>query len=174
MPRAPEFAQYEYTSSVPRALADDLRRQGLFRDVQYVGDAAAGDARYVLDGTLQATPLEAKITSYFLGAPGVLLWILPIPIGRITGAIDVSLTLTDTSSGNVVWSETVAADVSRLVFFYTSDVILYGTTPMSYQMPVPPSDAKVDRRSIFAWNFEALRRGMDQAKPRLASALGEH
>jgi hypothetical protein len=171
MPRAPEFGQYEYSASVARALADDLREQGLFRDVQYVGDTPDINARYVLDGVVLASPLDIRITSFFLGAPGVLLWILPIPIGKVSGAVNVSLTLTDTTSADVVWHDTLSADVSRLVYFYTSDVILYGTSVMSYQMPRPPSDARVDRRSIFAWNFEALRRAMDQARPRLTAAL---
>lgn len=34
-----------------------------------------------------------------------------------------------------------------------------------------PSDAQVDRDSIFAWNFEALRRGMQEAKTDLARTL---
>jgi hypothetical protein len=169
---APDFEQYAYPESFARAIADDLRALGLFREVNYTGEAppAAGE-RYVLDGVLRATPLKLTVTSYCLGAPGVLLWLLPIPAGKATGSVTLDLTLTDTEQDAVVWQRTAKGEVSRLLTTYTSRSILYGTTMFSYQMVLPPSDVQVDRISVFAWHFEALRRAMDDVRRELVAAV---
>jgi len=41
----------------------------------------------------------------------------------------------------------------------------------SFNLLPPPSDAKVDRHSLFSWHFEALRRAMLEARSDLAAAL---
>lgn len=171
MPPAPDFYQYAYPDSIARAIADDIRQQGLFREVTYIDDLPLGGERYVLDGVLQASPLQMTATSYCLGPPGVLLWLLALPVGKASAAINVSLTLTDTTNGAVVWQSDLHADISRIVTLYTSEGIIYGTTWFSYQMVFPPLDVRVDRRSLFAWHFESLRRAMQKAIPELAAAL---
>jgi hypothetical protein len=53
-----------------------------------------------------------------------------------------------------------------------SSAMIYGRGgAFSFNLLPPPSDAKVDRHSLFSWHFEALRRGMLEARPDLAAAL---
>jgi hypothetical protein len=170
--RAPAHETYSYPQSMARAIATDLEAHGLFRTVSYVGDTAASDAfDYVLSGTLRATPIAQHITSYLLGMPGVLLWLLPLPVVKSEAAVVLDLTLTETRTQRVVWEETIESDLSRIDMLYTSQGLIYGGGVFSYSMIPPPADAQVDRDSIFAWHFEALRRGMEKARPSLAAVL---
>jgi hypothetical protein len=171
---APPFEDYAYPESIPRAIAEDLRAHGVFREVRYAGDTVSPGERYVLDGILRATPSRATFTSYGLGMPGVLLWLLPLPLAKATGAVTMDLTLTDQTTDTIVWTRTLEGSVSRIVTLYNSQAVLYGTTMYSYQMVLPPSDVRTDRRSLFAWHFEALRRAMDEARPDLLAALARH
>jgi hypothetical protein len=53
-----------------------------------------------------------------------------------------------------------------------SSAMIYGRGgAFSFNLLPPPSDAKVDRHSLFSWHFEALRRGMVDARSDLAGAL---
>jgi hypothetical protein len=168
---APQFSQYAYPGSIARAIATDLAAQGLFQEVRYVGNESTAGYQYVLSGTLRETPLAQYATSFCLGAPGVLLWLLPIPMTKTAGSITVDLTLTDTATQAVIWRQTLRNEVSRIDMMYTSEGVVYGGGIFSYSMILPPSDAQVDRQSLFAWHFEALRRAMNDAKPSLAQAL---
>jgi hypothetical protein len=106
-----------------------------------------------------------------MGAVGVLFWILPIPTGKVSGAVDVSLSLRDTASDAILWQRELHGAVSRLTTFYTSSGVSYGASGSSYQMVLPPADARVDRHSLFAWHFEAVRRAMAEAAPDLVAAV---
>jgi hypothetical protein len=170
--RAPEQSTYAYPVSMAKAVAEDLATRDLFDSVEYVGEGSGEGHDYIMSGVLRATPVRTTTTSYCLGMAGVLLWLVPMPMQKTTGATKLDLTLTKTATNEVVWSHTVEAEVSRLDNLYTTnDGILYGTSAFSYQMATPPKDSQVDRTSIFAWNFEALRRGMAAAEPSLAAAL---
>jgi hypothetical protein len=41
----------------------------------------------------------------------------------------------------------------------------------SFNVMPPPADSQVDRFSLFSWHFEALRRGMLDARGDLAATL---
>ena len=71
----------------------------------------------------------------------------------------------------MLWRHTVRGEVSRILTLYTSRGTRYGPHVMSLDMVYVPRDAGVDRDSIFAWNFEALRRGMGEARLDLARTL---
>jgi hypothetical protein len=171
---APEAAEYAYPASFARAVADDLKASGLFRDVVYTGAGSAQGHRYLLTGTLRASPLRRSVTSYCLGMPGVLLWFLPIPMAKTSASVTLDLNLVDTQDGVVVWQHTIdKPKVSRLITLYTSSAMIYGRGgAFSFNLEPPPGNAQVDRRSLFSWHFESLRRGMQEAKPSLAQALG--
>jgi len=64
------------------------------------------------------------------------------------------------------------SDLNRYITLYTSSAMVYGRGgAFSFNLVPPPGDSKVDRRSLFSWHFEALRRGMLESKDDLARAL---
>lgn len=169
---APPFDRYYYPNSFARAVADDLAATGLFERVEYGPASEAARADLVLRGTLRQTPLRTSITSFGLGAAGVLLWLLPIPIAKTTAGVDLVLTLTDNESGDVVWEKQLSSEIHRYFTLYTSSAMVYGRGGgFSFNLVPPPSEAKVDRRSLFSWHFEALRRAMLESKAELADLL---
>jgi hypothetical protein len=136
-----------------------------------VGDESSKDYAYVMEGTLRRTPLEQTTTSFGLGFVGVLLWLLPIPMSKTSAGIDLDLELLDVRSGELVWARTLRSEISRLITLYTSSAMIYGRSAFSFNLVPPPSDARVDHRSLFSWHFEALRRGMVESRADLARAL---
>lgn len=170
---APDIEEYIYPVSIPRSIAADLNASGLFNKVVYVGtDATDNSYRYVLSGQVQESPLQDTVTSYGLGMAGVLLWLLPIPMKKTSASITVDMTLTDTATNTVVWHDTIKSEVSRIVTLYNSSAMVYGRSgAFSFNLIPPPSDSQVDHRSLFSWHFEALRRAMQDSKPKLAESL---
>lgn len=167
----PPFSDFTYPASMARAIADDLRSSGLFDAVQYVDEDRIEGHRYVLSGTLRTTPVEIDMTSYGLGIVGVLLWLLPIPAGQMWTNIAMDLAITDTSTGEQIWQQTVDHDYSMWVTLYTSTpTLVYGGTS-SFGFTQLPSAAQVDRDSLFSWNFEVLRQAMGPTREAIAAAL---
>jgi hypothetical protein len=169
-PEPPAFADYAYPVSFARAIADDLRATDSFETVTQVGRSQPPASRLELRGRLLRTAQCQTLTSYFLGAPGVLLWMFPIPAGRVTSQIEVELSLVDSQTGAALWQGTIEQ----------SDWTWYGlyTRLRGYQrgdlddaaVPILGDDAGVDRTSIFQWEFELLRRGMLDVRPALIEA----
>ena len=168
---APPYEEYTYPASFARAIADDLAASGIFEDVQFVGDRSFEGFAYELSGTLLETPMYQTATSYGLGAPGVLLWLLPLPMQKTSTAVSMDLRLTNLGSGAVVWLERIHGEVSRVTMLYTSQGIIYGPNVLSYSHVFPPEDAGVDRLSVFGWHFAALRAAMAPTKARIAEAV---
>ncbi len=126
----------------------------------------------MLSGVLRETPFRETVTSYGLGIVGVLLWFLPIPMTKWTGGVSLDIELKDQETDQVVWEKHLESDVSRYTTLYTGSAMVYGRGgAFSLNMSPPPSNSKVDRRSLFSWHFEALRRGMVEARHELADAL---
>jgi len=171
-PIAPPLREFEYPVSIPRAIAEDLAASGLFQDVRYVGGGPTTDYRFVLSGAVQASPLVETATSYGLGFAGVLLWPLALPMQKQTAAVTVALTLTDTTSGAVIWTDTLHSEVSRIATMYSTTLDYGNGGIFTFSMLPLPSDAPgVDRNSLFSWHFAALRQAMEVDKPKLAAAL---
>jgi len=170
---APEFETYTYPVSFPRAVAADLAASGIFNECRYVGDEPTDDARYVLNGSVRETPLRRSATSFGLGMAGVLLWILPVPMAKTTASVEVDLSLVDQQTGEEIWKHTLNSETSRYFMLYTGSAMVYGRSgAFSFNLEPPPSDAGVDRRSLFSWHFAALRRAMLDARHDLAARLG--
>jgi len=173
-PTAPDFEQYAYPASFARAIADDLRASGLFKEVVYTGPEGAVEHRYVLDGTVLETPLVGTKTCFLLGLPTCYIDLLGLPSIKMMARVKVQLRLRDTVSGTTIWNRTAAGEASKLYNDTYSSPILYGPSIFSFVTGIPPADWPVDNRSIFAFHFEALRRAMAEAKPDLAAALAGH
>ncbi len=169
---APPFEEYTYPASFSRAVAEDLAESGLFSQVDHVGGALPDDYDYVLTGRVTESPLRKSVTSFGLGMPGVLLWVLPIPMAKTTGGTTVELELRASSTGDVVWADTIESSVHRYLTLYTSSAMIYGRGgAFSLNLEPAPSDGGVDRRSLFGWHFAALRKAMLGARPGLRAAL---
>ena len=97
-------------------------------------DSTAG-YRYVLSGSVRASPLDETSTSYGLGMAGVLLWVLPIPMHKTSASVTVDLVLTDTASGSVIWRDTITSGLSRTVTLYGTSAMIYGSGgPFSFNL----------------------------------------
>ncbi|KAA3636223.1 MAG: hypothetical protein DWP92_09910 [Armatimonadetes bacterium] len=170
---APPISETSYVQSFSRAIAADIKNDRLFRNVR-VGDSQSSSERFVLSGTLIRTPLRNSVTSYGLGFVGVILWFLPIPVGRQSAEVELRLALTDTHSNEVIWHDTVQANVSRMYMLYTSSAMIYGRKgAFSFNLIPPPGESRVDKRSLYSWHFEALRRGMVSARQSLRKSLSQ-
>ena len=167
----PPFESYTYPASMARAIADDLNASGLFDRVTYVGAEPAADYRYVLSGTLRASPLEKDFTSYCLGIVGVYLWLLPIPVGQTWASVTIDLTLTDTATGATVWQKHLSHDYAKWMSTYTSGYTLVYGGATSFDIPLLPTTAQVDRNSLFSWHFEVLRQAMQGVPAEIAAAM---
>jgi hypothetical protein len=168
---APPFEQYTYPRSFARAIAGDLSAAGTFREVRFVEQDATTGFDYVLSGTVRESPLRNSTTSFGLGIAGVLLWFIPVPMQKTSASVTVDLELRDARTGEVVWSRSLESDVSRYATMYHSALIYGRGGAYSFNLLPPPSDAKVDRSSLFSWHFEALRRAMLEARTELATKL---
>jgi hypothetical protein len=103
---------------------------------------------------------------------GVLLWILPVPMAKTTASLDLDLVLTDRETGDVVWTKRLDESIRRYYTLYTSSAMIYGRGgAFSFNLVPPPSDSKVDRRSLVSWHFETLRRAMLDSRNEIAAAL---
>ncbi|MEN8183661.1 MAG: hypothetical protein ABFS46_14120 [Myxococcota bacterium] len=170
---APPYEQYTYPRSFPRAISDDLNASGLFREVRFVEPDAVGDFDYVLRGSVRESPLRSTTTSFGLGMVGVLLWFIPVPMQKTTAGVTIDLRVESQETGEAVWARSLESEVSRYATMYSSALIYGRGGAFSFNLLPPPSDAKVDRNSLFSWHFEALRRAMIDARPELASALAQ-
>ncbi|MFN8545088.1 MAG: hypothetical protein U0807_12915 [Candidatus Binatia bacterium] len=171
MPAAPPYGEYAFPASFARAIADDLAGTGIFEGVEFVGDGPTDGFAYELSGTLLETPLYQTSTSFGLGAAGVMLWLLPVPMSKTSAVVSADLALTEKATGAVVWTERIHGAVSRVIMLYTSQGIVYGPNVLSYSHVYPPADAGVDRVSVFGWHFAALRAAMAPVKTKIAQAL---
>jgi hypothetical protein len=169
---APPFEEYYYPNSFAEAVARDLEATGIFSRVSYVADGPTTGSDFLLAGTLRATPLRSSTSSFGLGAAGVLLWLLPVPISKTTVELQLEIELTDLVRNRLVWKRILSSEVHRYYSLYTSSAMVYGRGgAFSFNLMPPPSDSRVDRRSLFSWHFEAFRRAMRDTHQELALAL---
>lgn len=161
-----------FTRKVPQAIARDLGKSGLFRRVRFVGDGNSWrEADLRLGGALRSTEFDAYVSSYMLGIPGVLLWLLPIPVGRNAATVELELELSD-ARGNVLWSRRAAGRSGRLFLLYSSQGELSGEFGLDIYR-FGGNDHGIDPNSFWAYHADALRTAMEGAKGSLAEALPE-
>ncbi|MGH7785521.1 MAG: hypothetical protein ACRERC_01570 [Candidatus Binatia bacterium] len=167
----PPFEQFTYPVSMARAIAVDLKASGLFEDVVYVGSDSPAAYRYALSGTLRASPLEKDLTSYGLGFVGVLVWLVPIPIGQTWASVTLDLVVTDTVTQERVWQRRLQREYSKWFTFWNSGPTLVYGGVASFDIKQVPYPAGVDRNSLFSWHFEILRQAMQGVPQEIAAAL---
>jgi hypothetical protein len=158
-----------FPTKMAKAIADDLRQSDLFSDVQFAPEGT-GKADYVLSGSLRSTKFDVDLSSYMLGMAGVLLWLLPVPMGSNAADVAIDLSLRD-ANGNVVWQYPLKGNGQRIFTFYNS-----GGAPISNSASLEikrygSNDKGIDGDSLWAYHADALRSGMGDAKASLAAFL---
>jgi hypothetical protein len=107
-----------------------------------------------------------------LGMAGVLLWLLPIPIGKDQATVSLELTLRD-GNGTRLWSHSSNQTASKVFTLYTAggestssryriNITRYGTNKLG-----------IDGDSLWAYHAEALRAALGESKVSLAEYLAE-
>jgi len=160
-----------FTATIAQEIASDLQRSALFRHVTFVSDEeSANEHDLVLRGILRSTEFDIYVSSYMLGIPGVLLWLLPIPLGKDEATVAIDLRLED-DSGETVWSYSFSERASKIFTLYNS---AGGSTSSRYRIEIKrygSNDLGIDGNSYWAYHAEALRRGMAGAKASMAEEL---
>ena len=160
-----------FTAAFAREIANDLQRSGLFRHVEFVSDEErANEHDLVLRGILRSTEFDIYVSSYMLGMPGVLFWLLPIPVGKDAATVAIDLSLED-DSGATLWSYSFSERADKVFTLYNS---AGKSTSSQYRIEIKrygSNDFGIDGNSFWAYHAEALRRGMAGAKASMAEAL---
>jgi hypothetical protein len=163
-----------FTFAFAQEIARDLQHSGLFRKVDFVAnEQEASEHDLVLRGTLRSTQFDITVSSYMLGMPGVLLWLLPIPLGKNTATVTLDLNLED-DSGETLWSHSFSERADKLFTLYNSGG---GSTSSRFRIEITrygSNDLGIDEKSNWAYHAEALRRGMKGAKASISETLLPH
>jgi hypothetical protein len=156
-----------------REVARDLAQSGLFRDVQLVTDpSAAREYDLVLSGTLKSTEFDIYASSYMLGFVGVILWMIPIPVGRDAATVAIDFQLSD-RAGEPIWSYSMSERAGKLFTLYNSSG---ESTSSQFRIEIKRYGSNklgIDGDSFWAYHAEALREGMGEMKSSLADSLSE-
>jgi len=167
---APPLAETRYPVSMAKAVAKDMG--------QYMGKAEFVSAPpkkgydYVLKGVLRATPVTNWNTSYCLSIFGVLLWFTGLPCGGCTGSTEIDLVLED-KTGRKIWEGKLDGGDGKLITLYTSSAMVYGRSGAFSMNIYPCWERGINSRSLFAWNFAALKDGMDGVKGPILRAIAQ-
>lgn len=162
-----------FTTAFAQEIARDLGESGMFRHVKFAAsEADAPDADLFLSGELRSTEFDIYFTSYMLGIAGVLLWFLPIPMGKDKATVSLDLTLRD-RAGNTLWSHASEREASKMFTMYNSGG---ESTSSEYRIEIKRyggNDLGIDGDSLWAYHAEALRAALGEAKESLAKYLAE-
>lgn len=151
------------------AIARDLNALGLFSAVRYsINPDDIEGADYVLSGTLKETIYEQNMTSYMLGVPGVLLWILPIPMSNNHANVKLTLELHN-RRGELIWTHDIDSTAGSVFTMYGATGPKFVSTSVVYGYG--GNDIGIEPDSIYAWHADALRTGMEGAKQSLLKEL---
>jgi hypothetical protein len=159
------------THLLMKAIARDLESTDFFSEIRLICDEPPGDdVDYVLEGSLESTAFNVYMTSYGLGIVGVVLWLVPLPIGQQEGNVEIALRLRD-RSGKEVWTDRLVGEGSRIFTFYNS-----GGAPISsrYSLEIKrygSNDEGIDGDSIWAYYASAMRTGMKDVKESLGAFI---
>lgn len=163
----------KFTSLMPAIIAEDLNALGLFNEVRYIGnDEIPADANFVLTGHLRSSEFDKCFTSYMLGMAGVLLWLLPIPLGSDKATIVCELKLKDISN-NEIWSHQLMGKSKRVYTLYNSGGAAISSVYSLEIKRYGKNDNGVDGDSLWAYHASALQTGMYIAKQSLVQTFKE-
>lgn len=165
------FTAQDFSTLIAKTMTDDLTSTGMFKEVRYIGEGEVPeDADYVLSGDLKSTNFDYAISSYMLGMAGVLLWLLPIPLGKNRATVEVPLVLTD-KSGTKLWSHNLQGTSHKTFMLYNSAGKALSSVFSLEIRRFGKNDEGVDGDSFWAYHASAVRAGMVETKQSLAQFL---
>lgn len=101
------WTNYKPTEDYPKALAEDLRKTGLFSDAFFDFRRAGGD--YAAKGKILSTKYNGYIISYGLSVYGPLLWIVGFPCASTRNELCVEMSLVDAKTDKPLFSKLYTA-----------------------------------------------------------------
>jgi hypothetical protein len=112
------WVNYKPTEDFPKALADELRASGLFREAYF--DFKEGDADLAIQGTIVSTRYQGKVIGYGVSFFAGYLWLLGAPVSTASNDLDVELSCIDTKTSEVFFTKRYAApQYSATSWIYT-------------------------------------------------------
>ena len=104
-PEQVDVVRFNPPKDFAEATAMELREAGVFSSVTFASDGKAPPADLIFRGRLRSTNWERRLYTYLLGPLGTIFWILGIPMGETTTAVEMDLHLTPAADpSKVVWS----------------------------------------------------------------------
>jgi hypothetical protein len=107
------WTNYKPTEDYPKALAEDLKKTGLFSDAFF--DYRKQSADYAVKGRIVSTKYSGHIFSYGLSVYGPLLWLIGLPAASTSNELSVEFSLVDSQTDKPLFSKTYAATPRKSV-----------------------------------------------------------
>jgi hypothetical protein len=101
------WTNYKPSEDYPKALAQEITSANIFNEAYF--DFKKGDSDLIIKGKILTTKYHGKIISYGLSAYGPLLWFVGFPAGTVTNELSIELSLVDSKSDEVIFSNTYTA-----------------------------------------------------------------
>lgn len=104
-PEQVDVVRFNPTKDFAEATASELREAGVFSSVAFSEDGKTPPSDLVFRGRIRSTNWERRLYTYLMGPLGVIFWILGVPMGETTTAVELDLRLTPAADpSKVVWS----------------------------------------------------------------------
>ncbi len=111
------WLNYKPTEDYPKALAVELEKANLFKDVHF--GYGKENADYLISGRIINTDYLGRIFSYGFSVYGPLLWFVGFPAGTVRNDLEIELTCLDVRANRVILNKTYRADTrSHVTFLY--------------------------------------------------------
>lgn len=101
------WTNYKPTEDFAKALAEEIKSANIFREAYF--DFKSGCSDIHIQGKILTTEYRGKLISYGLSAYGPLLWLVGFPAGTVSNELVVELSLINSKSNEVIFSNTYTA-----------------------------------------------------------------
>jgi len=98
---------------------------------------------------------------------GVLLWLLPIPLGRDKATVSATFEIVN-PNGESLWSHVSSHSASKIFTLYNSNGASTSSTRRIEIKKYGSNKIGIDGHSLWAYHAEALREAMGEAKASMA------
>jgi hypothetical protein len=113
------WTNYKPTEDYAKALAEELRATGLFREAFF--DFKEGEADLAVHGEIVSTKYHGKVLSYGLSLYGPMLWFIGLPAGTVSNDLALQLRCVDHRTGATLLARRYdASPYSRVTWLYSA------------------------------------------------------